>query len=206
MRHPGRSLYGDAPQVHAVNRRHVLVHERRFGHQPEQPRLQARPPAPRCAGTGMQNRFGQPHLVARTYRCVFAGYGTLRSRYRQQRMAILLPRGARLVPLRDSRHYPEGRGNAARHREMACTRRPLAPSASNGPGLLRSVLPLYDGAGIPGTDYLARIKRTLRRGYPRNHMERPAAQREIGEARHRMVPAGFRPLLGRTTDPAIRDA
>ena len=145
MRHPGRSLYGDAPQVHAVDRRHVLVHERRFGHQPEQPRLQARPPTPRCAGTGMQNRFGQPHLVARAYRSVFAGHGTLRPRYRQQRMAILLSRGARLVPLRDSRHYPEGRGNAARHREMACTRRPPAPSASNGPGLLRSVLPYTMG-------------------------------------------------------------
>ena len=105
-----------------------------------------------------------------------------------------------------SSHYVEGRGNAARHREMACTRRPPAPSASNGPGLLRSILPLYDGACVPGTDYLGRTKRTLRHRYPRNHMERPAAQREIGEARHRMVPAGFRPLLGRTTDPAIRGA
>ena len=196
MRHPGRSLYGDAPQVHAVDRRHVLVHERRFGHQPEQPRLQARPPAPRRVGTGMQNGLGQPYLVARAYRGVFVGHGTLRPRHRQQRMAILLSRGARLA----------GSGDAARHREMACTRRPPAPSASNGPGLLRSVLPLYDGAGVPGTDYLGRTKRTLRRRHPRNHMERPAAQREIGEARHRMVPAGFRPLLGRTTDPAIRDA
>ena len=206
MRHTGWPLYGDAPQVHAVDRRHVLVHERRFGHQPEQPRLQARPPAPRCIGTRLQDGLGMPHLVARAYRSIFVGHGALPPRDGQSRMALLLPRGTRERLLRTPRHHPARGGHAARHREMACTRQAFPTCAPNRHGLLRRLFPLYDGTGMAGHTHLRRTDRTFRGRCKGNHMERLAAQREISEARHRMVQASLRPLLGRTTDPAIRDA
>ena len=147
-----------------------------------------------------------PHLVACTYRSIFVGHGALPPRDGQSRMALLLPRGTRERLLRTPRHHPARGGHAARHREMACTRQAFPTCAPNRHGLLRRLFPLYDGTGMAGHTHLRRTERTFRGRCKGNHMERLAAQREISEARHRMVQASLRPLLGRTTDPAIRDA
>ena len=136
MRHPGRSLYGDAPQVHAVNRRHVLVHERRFGHQPEQPRYKLGPRHHGVLERGCKTASGShiswpAHIGAFSLVMGHCAPGTDSSEW-----AILLPRGARLVPLRDSRHYlrawercaTSGNGLHATAARPKCLKRTGSPS------------------------------------------------------------------------------